>query len=73
MQILPQQDGTVRAYDLVRYRNFRTLTTPQPQQFLSLGVDPGGEIACAGTLDSFQVRACCNQLHIPCLLRFICC
>jgi len=45
----------VRAYDLVRYRNFRTLTTPTPQQFLSLSVDPGGEIACAGTLDSFQI------------------
>ena len=50
-------DGTVRAYDLVRYRNFRTLTTPEPQQFLSLAVDPGGEVACAGTLDAFQVRA----------------
>ncbi|KAI8469923.1 MAG: WD40 repeat-like protein [Monoraphidium minutum] len=48
-------DGTVRAFDLVRYRNFRTLTTPQPAQFLSLAVDPGGEIACAGTLDGFQV------------------
>jgi periodic tryptophan protein 2 len=28
-------DGTVRAYDLVRYRNFRTLTSPQPTQVLS--------------------------------------
>jgi WD40 repeat protein len=25
-------DGTVRAFDLVRYRNFRTLTTPTPVQ-----------------------------------------
>lgn len=46
----------MRAHDLVRYRNFRTLTTPAPQQFLSLAVDPGGEVACAGTLDSFQAR-----------------
>lgn len=23
-------DGTVRAWDLLRYRNFRTLTTPSP-------------------------------------------
>jgi periodic tryptophan protein 2 len=23
-------DGTVRAYDLVKYRNFRTFTTPKP-------------------------------------------
>lgn len=41
-------DGTVRAFDLVRYRNFRTLTTPTPVQFVSLSVDPGGEVrACA--------------------------
>lgn len=26
------KDGTVRAYDLRRYRNFRTLTTPTPQR-----------------------------------------
>ena len=25
-------DGTVSAFDLVRYRNFRTLTTPTPEQ-----------------------------------------
>ena len=29
-------DGTVRAFDLVRYRNFRTFTTPTPTQFVSL-------------------------------------
>jgi len=23
-------DGTVRAYDLIKYRNFRTFTTPKP-------------------------------------------
>jgi periodic tryptophan protein 2 len=48
-------DGTVRAFDLVRYRNFRTLTTPTPVQFASLAVDPGGEIVCAGSKDTFQV------------------
>jgi hypothetical protein len=37
-------DGTVRAFDLVRYRNFRTLTTPEPVQFVSMTVDPGGEV-----------------------------
>lgn len=47
--------GTVRAYDLVRYRNFRTFTSPEPQQFVSLAVDPSGEIVCAGTLDSFEI------------------
>lgn len=48
-------DGTVRAFDLVRYRCFRTLTAPSPVQFGCLAVDPGGEIIAAGTLDSFQI------------------
>ncbi|GAX86630.1 hypothetical protein CEUSTIGMA_g14038.t1, partial [Chlamydomonas eustigma] len=48
-------DGTVRAYDMVRYRNFRTMTSPNPVQFGCLAVDPGGEIVAAGTLDSFQI------------------
>ena len=30
-------DGTVRAMDLVRYRNFRTFTTPHPVQVCSCG------------------------------------
>jgi hypothetical protein len=38
-------DGTVRAFDLVRYRNFRTLTTPTPVQFISLACDPAGEVS----------------------------
>ena len=38
-----------------RYRNFRTLTSPNPVQFSSLAVDPSGEIVCAGTMDTFQV------------------
>lgn len=45
-------DGTVRAWDLLRYRNFRTMTSPTPVQFASLAVDPAGEVgmsllACA--------------------------
>eukprot|EP00960_Hanusia_phi_P005682 164873-Hanusia_phi.AAC.1 len=48
-------DGSVRAFDLVRYRNFRTLTTPKPTQFLSLALDPSDEIVCAGTQDSFEI------------------
>jgi periodic tryptophan protein 2 len=48
-------DGTIRAYDLVRYRNFRTMTTPTPVQFSSLSIDPGGEIVVAGSSDSFQI------------------
>ncbi|GAA6015060.1 hypothetical protein JCM11491_001645 [Sporobolomyces phaffii] len=49
-------DGTVRAFDLIRYRNFRTFTTPHPVQFNSLAVDPSGEIVCAGgTGDGFEI------------------
>lgn len=48
-------DGTVRAFDLVRYRNFRTFTSPDPVQFTSLAVDPSGEIICAGTMDTFEI------------------
>ncbi|KAI4379281.1 hypothetical protein MLD38_005599 [Melastoma candidum] len=48
-------DGTVRAWDLLRYRNFRTFTTPSSRQFVSLTADQSGEIICAGTLDSFEI------------------
>lgn len=48
-------DGTVRAFDLVRYRNFRTFTSPSPVQFSALAVDPSGEVVAAGSTDSFQV------------------
>lgn len=41
-------DGTVRAFDLVRYRNFRTLTTPSPVQFVSLAADPAGDVRGGG-------------------------
>lgn len=48
-------DGTVRAYDLNRYRNFRTFTSPQPAQFSCLTIDSSGEIVCAGSRDSFEI------------------
>lgn len=48
-------DGTVRAWDMFRYRNFRTFTTPSSRQFVSLAADQSGEVICAGTLDSFEV------------------
>ncbi|THV01919.1 WD40 repeat-like protein [Dendrothele bispora CBS 962.96] len=48
-------DGTVRAFDLIRYRNFRTFTSPSPVQFSSLAVDPSGEVVAAGSTDSFEV------------------
>lgn len=48
-------DGTVRAFDLHRYRNFRTFTSPRPVQFSSLAVDGSGELVCAGAQDSFEI------------------
>ena len=49
-------DGTVRAYDLVRYRNFRTFTAPERLQFTCLSVDASGEVIAAGSLDSFDIH-----------------
>ncbi|XP_003459968.1 PWP2 small subunit processome component [Oreochromis niloticus] len=48
-------DGTVRAFDLHRYRNFRTFTSPWPAQFSSLAVDVSGELVSAGAQDSFEI------------------
>lgn len=48
-------DGTVRAFDLVRYRNFRTFITPQPVQFLSCAVDSSGDIVVAGSMEPFEI------------------
>ncbi|KAF5390056.1 hypothetical protein D9757_003791 [Collybiopsis confluens] len=48
-------DGTVRAYDLVRYRNFRTFTSPSPVQFNCIAVDPSGEVVAAGSTDTFEI------------------
>ncbi|CCX09741.1 Similar to Periodic tryptophan protein 2 homolog; acc. no. Q9C270 [Pyronema omphalodes CBS 100304] len=49
-------DGSVRAWDLIRYRNFKTFTAPSRLQFSSLAVDSSGEIVCAGSLDSFDIH-----------------
>lgn len=48
-------DGTVRAHDLHRYRNFKTYTSPTPSQFTCLAVDPAGEIITAGSMEPFHV------------------
>lgn len=48
-------DGTVRAYDLTRYRNFRTMIANTPCQFFSLAVAPSEEIICAGSQDKFEI------------------
>jgi periodic tryptophan protein 2 len=65
MQFIPKKgnavlsaslDGTVRAYDLVKYRNFRTLTTPKPAQFSSLAIEgTSGDIVAAGALEPYEI------------------
>lgn len=62
-------DGTVRAFDITdrgyndntvtgdisRYKNFRTMTTPQPVQFLCVSSDYSGDIVCAGSMDPYNI------------------
>ncbi|CAG9791750.1 unnamed protein product [Diatraea saccharalis] len=48
-------DGTVRCYDLTRYRNFRTLTSPSLVQFSCVALDGGSELCAAGGQDVFDV------------------
>ena len=48
-------DGTVRAFDLNRYRNFRTFTSPRPAQFGCIGVDSSGDLVAAGGIDIFEI------------------
>ncbi|XP_021930925.1 periodic tryptophan protein 2 homolog isoform X2 [Zootermopsis nevadensis] len=48
-------DGTVRAYDMTRYRNFRTFTSPRPVQFACVALDSTGEFVAAGGHDVFEI------------------
>ncbi|KAJ1525853.1 hypothetical protein ONE63_009048 [Megalurothrips usitatus] len=48
-------DGTVRAFDMTRYRNFRTLTSPRPVQFNCIALDRSGEFVAAGGQDVFDI------------------
>lgn len=48
-------DGSVRAWDMIRYRNFKTFTSPTRISFSCIGVDPSGEVLCAGSLDDFHI------------------
>lgn len=44
------KDGTVRAYDLVRYRHFRVFSNPEKTtQYSCVAVDPSGEVIAAGS------------------------
>ncbi|CAB3401985.1 unnamed protein product [Caenorhabditis bovis] len=48
-------DGTVRAHDLKRYRNFRTMVCPEPTQLGCLAVDRAGDIVAAGAKEVFNI------------------
>lgn len=49
-------DGTVRAFDIRRYRNFRVMVGPPPRrQFGSVAVDAAGELVAAGCVDTFEI------------------
>ncbi|KAF4518741.1 hypothetical protein B566_EDAN006144 [Ephemera danica] len=48
-------DGTVRAFDMTRYRNFRTFTSPRPVQFGCVAIDFSSEFVAAGGQDVFEV------------------
>jgi periodic tryptophan protein 2 len=49
-------DGSVRAWDLLRYRNFRTFTAPSRLGFSCIAVDPSGEVVAAGSHDTDTVH-----------------
>ncbi|POV94635.1 hypothetical protein PSHT_16092 [Puccinia striiformis] len=49
-------DGTIRAFDLIRYRNFKTFTSPNPVQFNALAVDPSAEVVVGGGVgEGFEI------------------
>jgi periodic tryptophan protein 2 len=49
-------DGTVRAFDIRRYRNFRVMVGPPPhRQFGAVAVDGAGELVAAGCVDTFEI------------------
>ncbi|OSX68633.1 hypothetical protein BU14_2466s0001, partial [Porphyra umbilicalis] len=49
-------DGAVRAYDVRRYRCFRTLVGPRPaRQLGAVAADASGDIVAAGCRSSFEV------------------
>ncbi|XP_063233160.1 periodic tryptophan protein 2 homolog [Bacillus rossius redtenbacheri] len=48
-------DGTVRAFDMTRYRNFRTFTSLRPVQFACVALDSTGEFVAAGGQDVFEI------------------
>lgn len=49
--ISASKDGTVRGFDIARYKQFRVMTTNTPVEFSCMAIDKSGEIVCAGAVD----------------------
>jgi len=48
-------DGTVRAFDTMRYRNFRTFLASRSSQFSGVAVDSSNTYVASGAIDDFNV------------------
>lgn len=51
-------DGSLRAYDLNKFKNFRTFRSPVPEkkpEFICLDIDSTGEFIAAGTYNYFEI------------------
>ena len=48
-------DGRINAYDLARFRLFRTFSTIKPVHFSCMSVDNSGEVVFAGTSDTWEI------------------
>jgi periodic tryptophan protein 2 len=53
--ISASKDGTVRAFDLVKYKSFRVFTSPKPTQFTCVTADHSGNLVCAGSVDPYNI------------------
>lgn len=60
-------DGTVRAFDTIRFKQFRVMQPEIPNQLYSL--DNEGEIICAGGFDPYEIY--CFSLQNGQLLEVI--
>ena len=48
-------DGHIHAYDLARFKLFRTFSTIKPVHFSCMSVDSSGEVVFAGTSDTWEI------------------
>ena len=48
-------DGTVKAFDLIKYRNFRTFKPPKAASFISVSIDISGDIIVAGSKEPYNI------------------